>query len=59
METIRPFGEEVKGEVTVFGFARLVIWLQQIALHTAAGVRPLSVHTGLAAGPINCALVEI
>lgn len=45
--------------LTIFGFAGAVVWLQQIALHTAAGVGALSVCARLAARPIHTALIKI
>lgn len=45
--------------LTIFGFAGAVIWLQQVSLHTAAGVGALSVCARLTARPIHIALIEI
>lgn len=47
------------GSPTIFGFAGAVVWLQQVTLHTAAGVRALSVRARLAASPVHIALVKI
>lgn len=44
---------------TIFGFAGAVVWLQQVTLHTATGVRALSVRARLAASPVHIALVKI
>lgn len=44
---------------TVFGFARAVVWLQQVTLHAAAGVGALSVAARLAASPVHVALIKI
>lgn len=44
---------------TIFGFAWAVVWLQQVALHTAAGVGALSVYARLTAGPVYTALIKI
>lgn len=44
---------------TIFGFAGAVVWLQQVTLHTAAGVRALSVGARLAASPVHVALIKI
>ena len=45
--------------LTIFGFAGAVVWLQQVALHTAAGVGALIVCAHLTAGPVHIALIEI
>lgn len=45
--------------LTIFGFAGAVIWLQQVSLHTAAGVGALSVCARLTARPVHIALIEI
>lgn len=45
--------------LTIFGFARAVIWLQQIAFNTAAGVASFCVRARLTACPIHTALIEI
>lgn len=45
--------------LTIFGFAGAIVWLQQVALHTAAGVGALCVCARLAACPVHIALVEI
>lgn len=53
-------GEEERGaSPTIFGFAGAVVWLQQVTLHTATGVRALSVRARLAASPVHIALVKI
>lgn len=52
-------GAENAPSPTVFGFAGAVVWLQQVALHTAAGVGALSVAARLAAGPVRVTLVKI
>lgn len=44
---------------TIFGFAGAVVWLQQVTLHTAAGVRALTVGARLAASPVHVALIKI
>lgn len=45
--------------LTIFGFAGTVVWLQQVTLHTAAGIGALTVCACLTAGPIHTALIEI
>lgn len=55
----RKGGEESEGSPTIFGFAGAVVWLQQVTLHTAAGVRAFSVRARLAASPVDVALVKI
>lgn len=45
--------------LTIFGFAGAIVWLQQVALHTAAGVGARRVCARLAACPVHIALVEI
>lgn len=45
--------------LTIFGFAGAVVWLQQVALHTAAGVGALGVCACLTARPVHIALIEI
>lgn len=45
--------------LTIFGFAGAVVWLQQVALHTAAGVGALRVCARLAARPVHIAFIEI
>lgn len=50
---------ERERDPTIFGFAGAVVWLQQVTLHTAAGVRALSVGARLAASPVHVALIKI
>lgn len=45
--------------LTIFGFAGAVVWLQEIALHTAAGVAAFSVCACLTACSIHTTLIEI
>lgn len=45
--------------LTIFGFTRAVVWLQQVALHTAAGVGALRVRARLTARPVHIALIVI
>lgn len=51
--------ERERKRSTIFSFAGAVVWLQQVSLHAAAGVRALSVGARLAAGPVHVALVKI
>ena len=44
---------------TVLGLAGAVVGLGEVALHAGAGVRPVGVGTGLAAGPVHTALIEV
>lgn len=44
---------------TILGLAGAVVWLRQVTLHTGACVGAVSVDTGLTAGPIHTALIEV
>lgn len=45
--------------LTIFGFAGAVVGLQEVALHTAAGVGAVSICARLTARPVHIALIEI
>lgn len=53
----RQRGREISP--TILGFAGAVVWLQEVTLHTAAGVRALTVGARLAASPVHVALIKI
>lgn len=44
---------------TILGLARAVVWLRQVALHTAAGVGAICVCACLTASPVHCTLVKV
>lgn len=46
-------------DLTILGFAGSVIRLQEVSFNTAARVGTLCVGAGLAAGPIDSALIEV